>query len=190
MLFFICRIIFLYYLCIAISQGVLVQLVRIRACHARGQGFESPTHRRKGCKSSICEIYTLFSTPKTALRYDDSDVKFSGVRSQNPAYWSNIFPEHFRKHFCHRPAPDQTARAPFPEEKNSARTTPKRTSPCAVHGSQTYRHTPQDEDLISELPARKGPNTNPCNITPALHPHRKPFRRPHRRPLVRHQFST
>ena len=26
--------------------GALVQLVRIRACHARGQGFESPTHRR------------------------------------------------------------------------------------------------------------------------------------------------
>ena len=25
--------------------GALVQLVRIRACHARGQGFESPTHR-------------------------------------------------------------------------------------------------------------------------------------------------
>ena len=27
--------------------GALVQLVRIRACHARGQGFESPTHRQK-----------------------------------------------------------------------------------------------------------------------------------------------
>ena len=27
--------------------GALVQLVRIRACHARGQGFESPTHRTK-----------------------------------------------------------------------------------------------------------------------------------------------
>ena len=26
--------------------GALVQLVRIRACHARGQGFESPTHRK------------------------------------------------------------------------------------------------------------------------------------------------
>ena len=31
---------------LAISNGALVQLVRIRACHARGQGFESPTHRR------------------------------------------------------------------------------------------------------------------------------------------------
>ncbi len=40
-------------------NGALVQLVRIRACHARGQGFESPTHRTKGCKSSICKIYTL-----------------------------------------------------------------------------------------------------------------------------------
>ena len=28
-------------------SGVLVQVVRIRACHARGQGFESPTHRLK-----------------------------------------------------------------------------------------------------------------------------------------------
>ena len=32
---------------LAISNGALVQLVRIRACHARGQGFESPTHRRR-----------------------------------------------------------------------------------------------------------------------------------------------
>ena len=29
------------------SNGALVQLVRIRACHARGQGFESPTHRQE-----------------------------------------------------------------------------------------------------------------------------------------------
>ena len=29
------------------NLGALVQLVRIRACHARGQGFESPTHRTK-----------------------------------------------------------------------------------------------------------------------------------------------
>ena len=28
-------------------NGALVQLVRIRACHARGQGFESPTHRQR-----------------------------------------------------------------------------------------------------------------------------------------------
>ena len=32
---------------LAISNGALVQLVRIRACHARGQGFESPTHRQE-----------------------------------------------------------------------------------------------------------------------------------------------
>ena len=32
---------------LAISNGALVQLVRIRACHARGQGFESPTHRQR-----------------------------------------------------------------------------------------------------------------------------------------------
>ena len=29
------------------KNGALVQLVRIRACHARGQGFESPTHRQQ-----------------------------------------------------------------------------------------------------------------------------------------------
>ncbi len=36
------------YICTRIQQknGALVQLVRIRACHARGQGFESPTHRQ------------------------------------------------------------------------------------------------------------------------------------------------
>ena len=35
------------YLCTRNTErGALVQLVRIRACHARGQGFESPTHRR------------------------------------------------------------------------------------------------------------------------------------------------
>ena len=36
------------YLCTRNTErGALVQLVRIRACHARGQGFESPTHRRR-----------------------------------------------------------------------------------------------------------------------------------------------
>ena len=32
-------------------------------CAARHPGFESLSLRNKGCKSSICEIYTLF-TPK------------------------------------------------------------------------------------------------------------------------------
>ena len=40
------------------ANGALVQLVRIRACHARGQGFESPTHRTKNdlqlCRSFFC----------------------------------------------------------------------------------------------------------------------------------------
>ena len=43
-------------------NGALVQLVRIHACHAWGHGFESRTHRNKGCKSSYYEIYTLFHT--------------------------------------------------------------------------------------------------------------------------------
>ena len=44
-----CRYKNLPYICTRIQQknGALVQLVRIRACHARGQGFESPTHRRR-----------------------------------------------------------------------------------------------------------------------------------------------
>ena len=38
----------LHYLCTRNRpNGALVQLVRIRACHARGQGFESPTHRQQ-----------------------------------------------------------------------------------------------------------------------------------------------
>ena len=40
------------------ERGALVQPVRIRACHARGQGFESPTHRnRRG------QIKLLFDLP-------------------------------------------------------------------------------------------------------------------------------
>ena len=44
--------------------GALVQLVRIRACHARGQGFESPTHRQKGRSKGLpflflCCVYFL-----------------------------------------------------------------------------------------------------------------------------------
>ena len=55
------------YLCTRNTErGALVQLVRIRACHARGQGFESPTHRKQGCKSSGYEIYTQFYTQKSS----------------------------------------------------------------------------------------------------------------------------
>ena len=45
------------------NNGALVQLVRIRACHARGQGFESPTHRKKdGQKPSFfCFFITIIS---------------------------------------------------------------------------------------------------------------------------------
>ena len=31
------------------------------------RGFESPSLRKKECKSSICEIYTLFHTPKSKV---------------------------------------------------------------------------------------------------------------------------
>ena len=49
------------------QNGALVQLVRIRACHARGQGFESPTHRRKtskdaakSCKQFVYKTFCFF----------------------------------------------------------------------------------------------------------------------------------
>ena len=41
------------------NNGALVQLVRIRACHARGQGFESPTHRKVESKDST--FFYIFS---------------------------------------------------------------------------------------------------------------------------------
>ncbi len=34
------------------QTGALVQLVRIRACHARGHEFESRTHRKKNWSNS------------------------------------------------------------------------------------------------------------------------------------------
>ena len=42
------------------NLGALVQLVRIRACHARGQGFESPTHRQEG-RSRGLPFFVSFS---------------------------------------------------------------------------------------------------------------------------------
>ena len=44
------------------SQGALVQLVRIHACHAWGHGFESRTHRNKYWKSMFYKINTRFYT--------------------------------------------------------------------------------------------------------------------------------
>ena len=42
--------------------GALVQLVRIRACHARGQGFESPTHRTKEDNPKVVFFFCLYNT--------------------------------------------------------------------------------------------------------------------------------
>ena len=36
-------------------------------CTARYPGFESLSLRNKGCKSSICEIYTLFCTQECKI---------------------------------------------------------------------------------------------------------------------------
>ena len=38
-------------------------------CTARYPGFESLSLRNKGCKSSICEIYTLFYTRKSVYLF-------------------------------------------------------------------------------------------------------------------------
>ena len=43
----------------ATGSGALVQLVRIRACHARGQGFESPTHRTKEDNRKVVFFFCL-----------------------------------------------------------------------------------------------------------------------------------
>lgn len=44
------------------SQGAVVQLVRMPACHAGGRGFESLPHRRKPHKSvEVQQLARLFS---------------------------------------------------------------------------------------------------------------------------------
>ena len=47
-----------------LQYGALVQLVRILACHASGQGFESPTHRQFHARF----VYRLGHCPFTAGR--------------------------------------------------------------------------------------------------------------------------
>lgn len=44
------------------SQGAVVQLVRMPACHAGGRGFESLPHRRKPHKNvGVQQLVRLFS---------------------------------------------------------------------------------------------------------------------------------
>ena len=45
-------------------NGALVQLVRIRACHARGQGFESPTHRKR----EDLKVFSFFSVHRELVQ--------------------------------------------------------------------------------------------------------------------------
>ena len=58
------------------ANGALVQLVRIRACHARGQGFESPTHREKRVRGAT-EFSVAFFT-KVSFGFGN-DILTSGV---------------------------------------------------------------------------------------------------------------
>ena len=66
---FICRLKKMLYLCTRNQEitseckgsGALVQLVRIRACHARGQGFESPTHRTKEDNQKVVFFFLCLS---------------------------------------------------------------------------------------------------------------------------------
>ena len=59
--------------------GALVQLVRIRACHARGQGFESPTHRTKEDNRKV--VFFFVSIQQMTLPIYQ---KFAAMREINP----------------------------------------------------------------------------------------------------------
>ena len=54
----------------ATGSGALVQLVRIRACHARGQGFESPTHRTKEDNRKVVFFFCLYLCKVRAMSAD------------------------------------------------------------------------------------------------------------------------
>lgn len=60
------------------DKGPVVQLVRIRACHARGRGFESRPDRKnkEPCKSMICEAFS-FPANTTTYRFT---TRFTTVR--------------------------------------------------------------------------------------------------------------
>ena len=65
----------MYYLCTRNQEGnfgckgsgALVQLVRIRACHARGQGFESPTHRTKKTIERLSSFFVYIYLSRALL---------------------------------------------------------------------------------------------------------------------------
>jgi hypothetical protein len=40
-------------------EGSVVQLVRIRACHARGRGFEPRPDRKKHTVKTVCFFYLI-----------------------------------------------------------------------------------------------------------------------------------
>ena len=48
------------------TPGAVVQLVRIRACHARGRGFEPHPHRKNA--SHICEGHFSYGNPYSLVR--------------------------------------------------------------------------------------------------------------------------
>ena len=72
---FICRLKKMLYLCTRNQEitseckgsGALVQLVRIRACHARGQGFESPTHRTKEDNRKVVFFFCIYTSARAML---------------------------------------------------------------------------------------------------------------------------
>ena len=72
---FICRLKKMLYLCTRNQEitseckgsGALVQLVRIRACHARGQGFESPTHRTKEDNRMVVFFFCIYTSARAKL---------------------------------------------------------------------------------------------------------------------------
>ena len=85
------------------KNGALVQLVRIRACHARGQGFESPTHRQESrflkesrfkTKANRCKllIYSGFFVYVSHI-----DKGSNGAHKQNLYYFEITHKFHIRE---------------------------------------------------------------------------------------------
>ena len=81
--------------------GAVVQLVRMRACHARGRGFEPHPHRRKPLTK--CEGFFVM---------EPCSSQVCNISKANPGYFCNFF-KYFIFYSCFRALPQtKTARNP------------------------------------------------------------------------------